>query len=66
MQAIIWGLYLLQLLLVMRVLHRLGYGVGWTLVAVIPLGMLIGSWWIALSKWPLADIREREGADTFR
>lgn len=36
-----------------RILMRLGFGVWWLLLFLVPFGPLVGLWLLAFAKWPV-------------
>lgn len=67
---IIWGLWIAQILILMRALSRFGFSPAWALVSVIPLAGLVALWIIAFVRWPIPDSKELMSrgddlADTF-
>jgi hypothetical protein len=51
-----WLIVLIYLFLlgypVTRILRRLGYSAWWVIIAFIPLGNLIGLWFLSFVRWP--------------
>lgn len=51
---------------VSRVVRRAGFSAWWSLLALVPLGNIVGLWLLAFKRWPATDAKFYEGvfADT--
>ncbi len=50
--------WVVQLLITMKALSRLGFSPAWAALGLFPLAGLIGLWVLAFVRWPIRDAKE--------
>ena len=49
---VVVGFHLVSVVPVSRIVHRLGLNPAWSLLYFIPVGGLVGLWFLAWGRWP--------------